>query len=80
VAPKGELLRIVVIAGDRGDVRATIDHTGAMPGRGAYLCRERPSGGPARSCLDLADRRGAIARALRSPAKIDRELVESLSR
>ncbi len=57
-----------------------IDHTGGMSGRGAYLCRGGPGGEPLQRCLELADRHGAIARALRAPAKLDGELVESLSR
>jgi len=37
-----------------------------MPGRGAYLCRaEGEASQPLRSCLEQAERRGAIARGLR---------------
>ncbi|MFO1541571.1 MAG: RNase P modulator RnpM [Chloroflexota bacterium] len=51
--PKAALLRFVRRPG--GDV--TIDPTGRMPGRGAYLCAD-----PA--CLRLALRRSALERAL----------------
>jgi predicted RNA-binding protein YlxR (DUF448 family) len=56
-----------------------------MPGRGAYLCREGASQMPAESCLREAERRGAIARALRRalPGGLvlnDAKLVESVSR
>jgi len=57
-----------------------------MPGRGAYLCRaERDSVQPAQVCLAQAERRGAIARALRRALAAglvtnDAKLVESVSR
>jgi predicted RNA-binding protein YlxR (DUF448 family) len=62
-----------------------------MPGRGAYLCGGGAAAQPAADCLNLATRRRALARALRSPsiripdavsdqsAAIDRKLVESVS-
>jgi predicted RNA-binding protein YlxR (DUF448 family) len=85
-APKTELLRIALdVDGERA--RAIVDRDGTRPGRGAYLCRERialvgADAGPgsavvARSCLQRATRRRAIARALRSAAALDPELVES---
>jgi predicted RNA-binding protein YlxR (DUF448 family) len=46
-----------VSAGDDGF------HIGPGPGRGAWLCAEHPV-----ACLDLAVRRRALARALRSEA------------
>jgi predicted RNA-binding protein YlxR (DUF448 family) len=61
--------------GSRTSTRAVIDALGTMPGRGAYLCRSGGPGEPQAKCLELAGRRGGIARALRVPAK----LVESVS-
>jgi predicted RNA-binding protein YlxR (DUF448 family) len=70
IAPKSELLRIV--ATERGSsasggakTRAVADPLARMPGRGAYLCRDDATPGPAQACLALATRRGGIARALR---------------
>jgi len=51
-----------------------------MPGRGAYLCRGEQPELPAAECLERAQRRGAIARALRSAVTLDPKLVESVSR
>ena len=53
--PKPRLLRLV--AGDPGTVR--FDPGAVLPGRGAYVHRDR-------ACLEEALRRGAIARALRT--------------
>jgi predicted RNA-binding protein YlxR (DUF448 family) len=44
---------------------AVADPLARRPGRGAYLCRAGESAQPAESCLEQAERRGAIARALR---------------
>jgi predicted RNA-binding protein YlxR (DUF448 family) len=79
IAPKTELLRIA-LAVESGRRRAIVDHDGTLPGRGAYLCRAADVDSPTRaagSCLQHANRRGAIARALRSAVTLDRELVES---
>lgn len=54
-APKGELVRLARLPS--GDV--SVDRAGSAPGRGAYVHR-RPA------CVDLALRRGAIGRALRT--------------
>lgn len=54
--PQTELLRLV--RDDPG--RVTLDVSGRMSGRGAYLCRSS-----ATHCLEEAHRRRAIARALR---------------
>jgi predicted RNA-binding protein YlxR (DUF448 family) len=56
-----------------------------MPGRGAYLCRGGDGVRPDERCLQEAERRGAIARALRRalPGGLvlnDSKLVESVSR
>ena len=56
-APQAELVRLV-----RGaDGRLLVGRN--LPGRGAWLCRERPS------CLDAAGRRAAFTRALRAPLR-----------
>ena len=61
-----------------------IDPAGTLAGRGAYLCT-----GPANpnaptlpnpDCLQLAERRRGIARALRCTVTIDPEIVESVER
>ena len=81
IAPKLELLRIAVIRDGEGrHGRAMCDRTGTMPGRGAYLCRGEQPELPAAECLERAQRRGAIARALRSAVTLDPKLVESVSR
>jgi uncharacterized protein len=54
--PKRELQRVVRTPA--GDV--AFDPTGRLAGRGAYVCH-----GP--DCLDLAIRKGALARALAIP-------------
>jgi predicted RNA-binding protein YlxR (DUF448 family) len=56
-----------------------------MPGRGAYLCRAGEGAQADERCLQEAERRGAIARALRRalPGGLvlnDSKLVESMSR
>ena len=52
---KDELVRLV-----RGPGGVEVDRSGRAPGRGAYLHR-RPE------CLEMARKRGALARALSSP-------------
>jgi len=63
---------------------AVADPSARLPGRGAYLCRAGEAARPAESCLAQAERRGAIARALRRalPGGLvlnDAKLVESMS-
>jgi uncharacterized protein len=53
-APKSELLRVA-----RSPDGARVDPLGRAPGRGAYVHRDP-------RCVDLALRRGAFARALRT--------------
>jgi predicted RNA-binding protein YlxR (DUF448 family) len=80
VAPKQQLLRIALERqGAASTGRAVPDERGTLGGRGAYLCREH-SGGPVGACLQRALQRGSIARTLRAAARLDVELVESLSR
>lgn len=55
-AGKGDLVRLVRPAG--GEV--AVDVTGRAAGRGAYLHRDA-------ACMEVARRRGALARALRAP-------------
>jgi predicted RNA-binding protein YlxR (DUF448 family) len=58
VAPAGELVRIRATAAGL--------EVGAGPGRGAWLCRAHPV-----ACLDEAQRRKAVERALRTPMGTD---------
>lgn len=60
VRPKRELLRIVRNAA--GEV--AIDPTGRAAGRGAYVCATP-------ECIDLAFKKSALARALRTPLPAD---------
>ncbi len=80
VAPKAELVRIALA--DPGarpdDAQAVIDRAGALPGRGAYLCRASDRFEPAADCLARALRRGGIQRALRRKVRVDPKLVESV--
>jgi predicted RNA-binding protein YlxR (DUF448 family) len=59
-APKADLLRLV--RSSSGLVR--VDPDGRAPGRGAYVHRSE-------TCVDLALRRGALARALRTSVGSD---------
>jgi uncharacterized protein len=89
VAAKSELLRIAAVeqeslGTDAGlKICAVADPLARMPGRGAYLCRDRAAPSPVPQCLALATRRGGIPRALRRaiPGGLvlnDSELVESI--
>jgi predicted RNA-binding protein YlxR (DUF448 family) len=53
-APKRELTRLALAAGGE----AVLDPAGRAGGRGAYVCSP--------ACLDLARRRGGLARAFRA--------------
>jgi predicted RNA-binding protein YlxR (DUF448 family) len=59
------MLRLVAEAG-----RATVDPDATKPGRGAYVC------GP--DCAERAVKRRAVSRALRGPAEISEDFVESI--
>ena len=72
-AAKNDLVRVVARTGQAGDqtddlsvAEAWLDVDGTHPGRGAYLH-------PALSCLDLAERRRALPRALRLSGGLDTE-------
>ena len=65
-APKPELLRVVA----EGTV-VVPDVEARKPGRGAYLHRDP-------QCLDLAERRRALGRALRVPAALDLRPVREM--
>ncbi|NLE72884.1 MAG: YlxR family protein [Actinomycetales bacterium] len=56
--PRSVLLRVVAVADDAGQVRAVVDTRRVLPGRGAWVHADP-------RCLELAERRRAIARALR---------------
>ncbi|MFI4989467.1 MAG: YlxR family protein [Solirubrobacterales bacterium] len=85
IAPKSELLRIAAVTTEASRAHAVADPLARMSGRGAYLCRAGEAARPKESCLAPAERRGAIARALRRalPGGLvlnDSKLVESVSR
>ena len=56
---KSALLRVVVVDGV-----LVVDHAGRLPGRGAHVH-------PDPTCVDLADKRRAFPRALRSVGPLD---------
>jgi len=58
-ANKSDLLRVVVAEG-----ACVPDHAGRLPGRGAHVHLDL-------QCLDLAQRRRALPRALRVPGPLD---------
>jgi predicted RNA-binding protein YlxR (DUF448 family) len=78
IAPKPELVRIALADPGAASPRAVIDREGKMPGRGAYLCREPQSGRPEVACAARAARNRGLARTLRAPVTVDRELIESV--
>jgi predicted RNA-binding protein YlxR (DUF448 family) len=86
IAPKSELLRIAAAPAQGSDsAHAVADPLARLPGRGAYLCRADADARPAERCLAQAERKGAIARALRRalPGGLvlnDVKLVESVGR
>ncbi|MDY6870733.1 MAG: YlxR family protein [Actinomycetota bacterium] len=71
-----ELLRVAAVVDGNGECAATVDTTGDLPGRGAWLH-------PDAQCLHAAIRRRAFVRALRITGSPDLsaviEHVESLS-
>lgn len=60
VRPKRELVRIVRTP----DKQVTVDHTGKLSGRGAYVC-------PDAKCLELASKGRRLERALQHPVPED---------
>jgi predicted RNA-binding protein YlxR (DUF448 family) len=68
-ASVSDLVRVTVV--EVGGVRSVLpDHRRRLPGRGASLH-------PAPGCLDLAERRRAFPRALRSAGPLDTEALRS---
>jgi predicted RNA-binding protein YlxR (DUF448 family) len=73
-------MRLVAVReGTAGPALAVHDPGCAMPGRGAYLCRDERSAEPDADCLARASRRGAIGRALRCAVTLAPERLESVS-
>ena len=67
--PKKELVRVVRTAKEG---RVTLDPTGKLAGRGAYICHDKPA------CLEKAVKTKALERALEAP--VEAEVFESLRR
>jgi predicted RNA-binding protein YlxR (DUF448 family) len=70
VAPKPELVRIAAVPASTGRWLAELDRAGALPGRGAYLCREAGVAAPQENCLRQAMRTGGLQRTLRRAVEI----------
>jgi predicted RNA-binding protein YlxR (DUF448 family) len=68
-AAKSELIRLVAVA-DGPSWKVVPDLTGRMPGRGAHLH-------PTQTCLDHAERRRALPRALRLEGALDISAVQA---
>ncbi|MGB6181828.1 MAG: YlxR family protein [Rhodococcus sp. (in: high G+C Gram-positive bacteria)] len=67
------LVRTVAVVSDAGDVRIVVDQRRRMPGRGAWLH-------PRQDCLQQAERRRALGRALRVTGPVDlSELVREFA-
>lgn len=62
--PDTELLRVVIDANDPQGSRAVADPFRRLPGRGAWIS-------PTLSALELAERKHAFKRALRTSASVD---------
>jgi len=62
--PDTELLRVVIDANDPHGSRAVADPFRRLPGRGAWIS-------PTLSALELAERKHAFKRALRTSASVD---------
>ncbi|MBU4213480.1 MAG: YlxR family protein [Actinobacteria bacterium] len=65
---RSSLLRVVVTGASAGDPQLVLDEDARMPGRGAWLH-------PDLDCLQLADRRRAFGRALRSSGSLDTDAL-----
>jgi len=63
--PKRGLIRVVRTP----DGRVSLDRTGKMPGRGAYIC-------PSPSCLAMAAKKRSLSRALR--VEVPPEVMEEI--
>ena len=81
MAPKPQLLRLVLDRGSDPPRRVLIDGAATQPGRGAYLCPAADRGSepprPNPACLELATARAGLSRALRSPLSTPIDFVES---
>ena len=80
VTGKPALVRLALAedeSGAGGRRRVVLDLSGALPGRGAYLCAAERGGAPAPDCLTRATRRGGIARAFRAAVTLAPDFVES---
>lgn len=68
--PRSDLVRLVAGAGGapEGPTALVVDVARSLPGRGAWLH-------PQVRCLELAERRGAFARALRRSGPVDTSAV-----
>ena len=67
----------LAVRDDGGRLLAVADPPKRMPGRGAYLCAGPGPAGADPSCLERANHRGGLARALRARVAAGPELVES---
>ncbi|WP_319432259.1 YlxR family protein [Mycobacterium sp. RTGN5] len=63
-----DLLRVVAVWNGNGECAVTVDQTGNLPGRGAWLH-------PIERCLEAAIRRRAFGRALRITGSPDTSVV-----
>jgi predicted RNA-binding protein YlxR (DUF448 family) len=75
-AAKTDLLRVVAVGDEVGNIRLTPDPAGRLPGRGACVHLDP-------RCVDLAEKRRAFPRALRLDGPLDlspvREHVATLT-
>lgn len=79
MAPKPELVRLAaVLNGGEGRAVATLDLAGALPGRGAYLCRDQRLDRPKQGCACIANKRGGLQRAFRRAVEVPGDLAGSL--
>jgi predicted RNA-binding protein YlxR (DUF448 family) len=78
IAPKPALVRLALAEDEQGQRRRVVlDCSGALPGRGAYLCAAERGQVPAAECLTGATRRGGLARAFRAAVTLSPDFVES---
>ena len=72
---KKELVRVVKTSGDNESATFSLDFTGKIAGRGAYVC-------PNINCLDLAVKKKGLERSFKCaiPAEVYEELRGALTR